>query len=42
MASPKSIRIGEIGKESGFRHVESHLVYVHRGLTREVAVFERD
>jgi len=42
MASPKSIRIGRIGKESGFRHVESHLVYVHRGLTREIAVFERD
>lgn len=42
IASPKSIRIGMIGKESGFKHVESHLVYVHRGLTREIAVFERD
>jgi tRNA (guanine10-N2)-dimethyltransferase len=42
MASPKSIRIGRIGKESGFKHVESHLVYVHRGLTREIAVFERN
>jgi len=41
MASPKSIRIGRIGRESGFKHVESHLVYVHRGLTREIAVFER-
>jgi len=41
MASPKSIRIGKIGKESGFKHVESHFVYVHRSLTREIAVFER-
>jgi len=42
MASPKSIRIGRIGRELGFKHVESHLVYVHRGLTREIAVFERN
>ena len=41
MASPKSIRIGRMGKALGFRHVESHYVYVHRSLTREVAVFER-
>lgn len=42
IASPKSIRIGRIGKESGLKHVESHMVYVHRGLTREIAVFERN
>jgi tRNA (guanine10-N2)-dimethyltransferase len=41
MASPKSIGIGEIGEESGLKHVESHLVYVHRSLTREIAIFER-
>jgi tRNA (guanine10-N2)-dimethyltransferase len=41
MASPKSIRIGKIGKELGFKHIESHFVYVHRSLTREVVVFER-
>jgi len=41
MASPKSIGIGRIGKEIGFKHVESHYVYVHRSLTREIAVFER-
>jgi len=40
-ASPKSIRVGNIGKEMGFKHVESHLVYIHRSLTREIAVFER-
>lgn len=40
-ASPKSIGIGKMGKELGFKHVESHLVYIHRTLTREIAVFER-
>jgi tRNA (guanine10-N2)-dimethyltransferase len=41
MASPESIRIGEISEEQGLKHVESHLVYVHRSLTREIAIFER-
>lgn len=41
MASPKSIRIGEIGERLGFKHLESHLVYVHRSLTREIAVLEK-
>jgi len=41
MASPKSTGIGRIGKEIGFKHVESHYVYVHRSLTREIAVFKR-
>ena len=40
-ASPKSIRVGNLGREMGFKHVESHLVYIHRSLTREIAVFER-
>ncbi len=41
MASPKTIRIAEIGKKAGFKHIESHFVYVHRSLTREIVVFER-
>ncbi|UCF59309.1 MAG: N-6 DNA methylase [Candidatus Bathyarchaeota archaeon] len=41
MASPKSIQIGEIGEQLGFKRVESHFVYVHRSLTREIIVFER-
>jgi tRNA (guanine10-N2)-dimethyltransferase len=41
MASPKTIRIGETAEEAGFRHLESHFVYVHRSLTREIVVFER-
>ena len=40
-ASPKSINVGKLGKGQGFKHVESHLVPVHRSLTREIAVFER-
>lgn len=42
MASPKSIRIDKIAKESGFKHLESHFVYVHRSLTREIAVLEKN
>jgi len=41
MASPKSIHIGKLGRELGFKHVESHSVYVHRSLTREIAMLER-
>lgn len=39
-ASPKSVGVGMIGKELGFKLVESHFVPVHRNLTREIAVFE--
>lgn len=41
MAAPKTAQIGKVGEELGYRRVESHLVYVHRSLTREIAVFER-
>jgi tRNA (guanine10-N2)-dimethyltransferase len=41
IASPKSIKIGEIGKDLGFKHVESHYAYIHRSLTREIAVFKK-
>jgi len=41
IASPRSINIGKLGRELGFKHVESHSVYVHRSLTREIAVLER-
>ena len=42
IASPKSIHIGKLGRELGFKHVESHSVYIHRSLTREIAVLERN
>jgi len=41
IASPKSLNIKEIGLELRYRHVESHFAYVHRTLTREIAVFEK-
>jgi len=41
MASPKTIRLSEVGEAAGFKHLESHFVYVHRSLTREIVVFER-
>ena len=41
IASPKTINISRIGVELGYRHVESHFAYVHRTLTREIAVFQK-
>ncbi|MCW4016583.1 MAG: TRM11 family methyltransferase [Candidatus Bathyarchaeota archaeon] len=41
MASPKTIKIAETAQDAGFKHLESHFVYVHRSLTREIVVFER-
>jgi tRNA (guanine10-N2)-dimethyltransferase len=41
MAAPKTVGVGRIGESLGYKHLESHFVYVHRSLTREIAVFER-
>jgi tRNA (guanine10-N2)-dimethyltransferase len=41
IASPKTLNISRIGVELGYKHVESHFAYVHRTLTREIAVFEK-
>lgn len=41
IAAPKSICIRRIAEEVGFKHLESHYVYVHRSLTREIAVLEK-
>lgn len=41
MASPKTLKIGQIGTALGYKHLESHFVYVHRSLTREIVVFEK-
>jgi tRNA (guanine10-N2)-dimethyltransferase len=41
MASPKTIQIAKIATKLGFKHLESHFVYVHRSLTREIVVFEK-
>jgi len=41
IASPKTLDISRLGTKLGYRHVESHFAYVHRSLTREIAVFEK-
>jgi tRNA (guanine10-N2)-dimethyltransferase len=41
IASPKTLNIAHLGKELGYRHVESHFAYIHQSLTREIAVFEK-
>lgn len=41
IASPKTLNIARIGAELGYKHLESHFAYVHRTLTREIAVFQK-
>ncbi|MGQ9507156.1 MAG: DNA methyltransferase [Candidatus Bathycorpusculaceae bacterium] len=41
MAAPKTLNIGRIGTTLGYKHLEFHFVYVHRSLTREIAIFEK-
>ena len=41
IASPKTLHIKAVGEALGFRYLESHFAYVHRSLTREIAVFEK-
>lgn len=41
IASPKTLNISQMGTKIGYKHVESHFAYVHRTLTREIAVFEK-
>jgi tRNA (guanine10-N2)-dimethyltransferase len=41
IASPKTLGIARMGEELGYKHLESHFAYVHRTLTREIAVFEK-
>jgi len=42
LAAPKTFEVSEIGERMGYKHLESHFIYVHRSLTREIAVFKRD
>ena len=40
VASPETVQVKEIGERLGFIHIESHFIYIHRSLTREIAVFQ--
>jgi len=42
IAAPKTLDIGRVGADLGYKHLESHFVYVHRSLTREIAIFEKE
>jgi tRNA (guanine10-N2)-dimethyltransferase len=41
IAAPKRLNIVQTGIALGYKHIESHFVYVHRSLTREIIVFEK-
>ncbi|MDH7564667.1 MAG: DNA methyltransferase [Candidatus Bathyarchaeota archaeon] len=41
IAAPTKMKITHIAADLGYKHLESYEVYVHRSLTREVAVFEK-
>jgi tRNA (guanine10-N2)-dimethyltransferase len=41
IAAPRKLNIVQVGEALGYKHIESHFVYVHRSLTREVIVFEK-
>jgi len=41
LASPKHVGLSEVGRELGLKLVESHFMYVHKSLTREIAVFKK-
>lgn len=42
IASPKTLNIKQVGAKLGYTHLESHFAYVHRTLTREIAVFQKE
>ena len=41
IAAPKTLCIRQVGERLGYTFIESNFAYVHRTLTREVAVFEK-
>ncbi|MEM4245873.1 MAG: THUMP domain-containing protein [Candidatus Bathyarchaeia archaeon] len=41
IASPKGVETKEEGVDAGFKLVESHSIFIHRRLTREITVFQR-
>jgi tRNA (guanine10-N2)-dimethyltransferase len=41
LAAPKKLDITHLGTSLGYKHLESHFVYVHRSLTREIILFEK-
>ncbi len=42
IAAPRRLNIVQSGTNLGYKHIESHFVYVHRSLTREIIVFQKE
>ena len=42
IAAPRRLSIVQSGTRLGYKHIESHFVYVHRSLTREIVVFQKE
>lgn len=42
LASPERLKIESVGLRLGYKHLESHFVYVHRSLTRQITVLEKE
>ena len=42
LASPKNVNVAGLAKTYGFKVKETHSIYVHKSLTREIATFERE
>jgi tRNA (guanine10-N2)-dimethyltransferase len=38
--SPDTVGLKKLGEEAGLKFMESHLIYIHRSLTREICTFE--
>jgi tRNA (guanine10-N2)-dimethyltransferase len=38
LAAPKTVKVSMISEQLGFKHMESHFIYIHRSLIREIAV----
>jgi tRNA G10 N-methylase Trm11 len=41
IAVPRTLSIADMAKRTGYKPLESHFVYVHRSLTREITVLEK-
>jgi tRNA (guanine10-N2)-dimethyltransferase len=42
ISAPKTVMVKDIGEQLGFIHEESHFFYVHKSLTREIALFNNE
>jgi tRNA (guanine10-N2)-dimethyltransferase len=42
IAAPRKLDIVKSGTRLGYKHIESYFVYVHRSLTREIVVFQKE